>query len=123
MNVVIKQAIDFTNVYKKYIDAPIPIREAMCFKAQYPALLPGIQEGDVFVGRRLEKRIIYVGTFWWYGFPHYTPKTPGEGKTGGFCFDFSAIYRIPKIPIKRYGNISIYIICICFLVIFNRYIL
>jgi len=96
MNPVITQAIEFTNVYKKYIDAPISIREAMCHKAQYPALLPGINDGDMFAGRRLEKRIIYVGTFWWYGFPHYTPETPGEGKTGGFCFDFSAIYRIPK---------------------------
>ncbi|MCL2880039.1 MAG: hypothetical protein FWF29_07330 [Treponema sp.] len=101
LNPVIAQAVDFTETYKKYKDAPIPIREAMCFKTQYPALLPAIRDGDVFAGRRTEKRIIYVGSVWWFGLPGYTPERNAEGKQGGYCFDFSSLYTLPQNDEER----------------------
>ena len=95
MNPIISQAIDFTETYKKYKDAPVPIREAMCFKAQYPALLPEIRNGDMFVGRGNPGRIAYMGSVWWYGMPGYSPENDVFGKQGGYCYDFSALYTLP----------------------------
>jgi len=96
LNPVITQALDFTETYKKYKDAPIPIREAMCFKTQYPALLPEIREGDFFAGRRTPKRIVYIGSVLWLGMPDYTPENKIEGKQGGYCFDYSAVHTLPQ---------------------------
>ncbi|MCL2462565.1 MAG: hypothetical protein FWF44_07860, partial [Defluviitaleaceae bacterium] len=96
LNPIIAQAVEFTETYKKFKDAPIPIREAMCYKAQYPALLPEIGADDMFAGRRDMKRIAYMGSVWWFGMPGYTPERPYEGKQGGYCFDFSAVYTIPR---------------------------
>lgn len=95
MNPLIKQALEFTETYKEYIDAPIEIREALCFKAQYPALLPDIREGDVFAGHRASERLAYVGSVYWYGVPDYSPTNVVEGKQGGYCFDFTALYKMP----------------------------
>jgi len=96
MNPIISQAVAFTETFKQYKDAPVPIREAMCFKAQYPALLPDIREGDMFVGRGNPDRIVYVGSVWWYGMPGYSPEEYDVfGKQGGYCFDFSAPYTLP----------------------------
>jgi len=95
MNSAISQAIEFTEVFKKYKNAPSPIREAMCFKAQYPALLSPVRDGDVFAGRGSEKRIVYMGSVWWFAVPDYSPKFLVEGKQGGYCFDFSAPYNLP----------------------------
>lgn len=43
--------IDFTNIYRKYKNEHIAIREAMCLKAQFPAILDDIEEDDRFAGR------------------------------------------------------------------------
>jgi len=96
LNPVIAQAVEFTDTYIKYKDAPISIREAMCFKTQYPALLPDIRDGDMYAGRRTENRITYVGSVWWYALPEYTQDNIIEGKQGGYCFDFSAPYTLPQ---------------------------
>jgi len=95
INPAIAQAIEFTEVYKKYKDAPIPIREAMCNKVQYPGMLPGPKEGDIYAGRCRPRRIVHAGSMAWFGMPDYTPDNPALGKHGGFCFDFSAIYTYP----------------------------
>jgi len=100
-NPIITQAVQFTNVYKQYKDAPVPIREAMCFKAQYPALLHEICEGDMYAGRRTPRRIVYVGSVWWFGLPRYSPEYRAEGKQGGYCFDFSALYGLPQTDDER----------------------
>jgi len=96
INPVISQALDFTETFKKYKDAPVPIREAMCFKAQYPALLPEIRDSDFFAGRRTPKRVVYVGSIFWLGMPNYSPENKIEGKQSGYCFDYSAIYSLPQ---------------------------
>jgi len=96
MNPIIKQAIDFTDTYIKYQESPKPIREAMCYKTQYPALLPEIRKGDMFAGRRAEQRIIYMGSVWWFGMPGYSSRHRVEGKQGGYCFDFSAQYNLSQ---------------------------
>ena len=84
------QALHFTEVYRKHRNDPVAIREAMCLKAQYPALLAEIQEEDLFAGRRPRDRIAYVGTIWWAAFPRRGDAPFMEGKQGGYCFDFSA---------------------------------
>ncbi|HPT77571.1 MAG TPA: pyruvate formate lyase family protein [Candidatus Atribacteria bacterium] len=43
--------LHFTEVYKKYKDEHIAIREAMCLKAQFPGFLGGIEDNDLFAGR------------------------------------------------------------------------
>jgi len=96
LNPIIAQGIEFTNVYKQYKDAPVPIREAMCFKAQYPALLPAVKEGDMYAGRRSGRRATFFGPVWWSGYPNFNPKQPVEGKQGGYVFDFAAVYEIAK---------------------------
>lgn len=45
------QALEFTKTYRQYQDEPIAIKEAMCLKSQFPAVLQGIKEGDLLVGR------------------------------------------------------------------------
>jgi len=96
MNPIIKQAIDFTDTYIQHQNSPKAIREAMCYKAQYPALLQEIRDGDMFAGRRTDKRIAYIGSVWWFGMPGYSPKNRVEGKQGGYCFDFAALYDLPQ---------------------------
>jgi len=96
LNPIITQGQEFTKVYKEYKDAPPPIREAMCFKAQYPALLPEVKEDDMYAGRRSGRRATYCGPMWWSGYPDYTPENDMMGKQGGYVFDFSAVYLIAK---------------------------
>lgn len=48
---MIETAEAFTKVYKLYENEPIAIREAMCLKAQYPAILADINQGELFAGR------------------------------------------------------------------------
>jgi len=42
--------LEFTEVYQRYEQAHPAIREAMCLRVQYPALLGGIREGDFLAG-------------------------------------------------------------------------
>jgi pyruvate-formate lyase len=93
INPLITQAVEFTDAYKQHQYDPLPIREAMCLKKQYPALLAEIRDGDLFAGRRPKERIAYIGTIWWAAFPTEPNETPVEGKQGGYCFDFSAIKK------------------------------
>ncbi len=41
----------FTDTYKKYMNEHVAIREAMCLKVQFPAILGRVRPGDMFVGR------------------------------------------------------------------------
>ncbi len=43
----------FTQVFREYQHAPLAIREAKCLQVLYPALLPPIENGDLFAGRTL----------------------------------------------------------------------
>jgi pyruvate-formate lyase len=45
--------IKFTEVYRKYKDEHIAIREGMCLKVLFPDTLAPIEEGDLFAGRGL----------------------------------------------------------------------
>ena len=94
LNPIIKQAVEFTEVYKEHKDSPIAIREAMCLKVQYPDLMPLPCKNDMYAGRRAVKRLTYMGSVMWMGLPNYTPGNPALGKQGGYCFDFSALYTM-----------------------------
>lgn len=50
-NAAFELAIKFTETYKQYSGAHRAIREAMCLKHLYPAVLDGIRAGDLFAGR------------------------------------------------------------------------
>ena len=43
--------LNFTDTYKKYKNDHIAIREAMCLKAQFPAILSKILDDDLLAGR------------------------------------------------------------------------
>jgi pyruvate-formate lyase len=94
INPLIAQAAEFTQAYKQHQNEPLAIREAMCIKKQYPALLKEIRSEDLFAGRRTKDRISYVGTIWWSAFPIEPDGPINEGKQGGFCFDFSAVNKL-----------------------------
>ncbi len=51
----------FTKIFKEYKDAPIAIREAKCLQVLFPALLPPIENGDLFAGRALVMEYKGVG--------------------------------------------------------------
>lgn len=42
---------EFTDTYRKYEGAPAAIREAMCLKVQFPAVMGQMREEDLFAGR------------------------------------------------------------------------
>lgn len=58
-------ALEFTETYKRYQNDSVAIREAMCLKKQYPALLADIRDQDLLAGRRSPDRIVYTGSIWW----------------------------------------------------------
>jgi len=101
MNPIVAQAVEITNAYKKHKNEPIPIREALCNKIQYPGMLPGPREGDIFAGRCRERRIVHVGTMSFFGMPDYTPENRAAGKNGGYSFDFSAIHTMKLTDEER----------------------
>jgi hypothetical protein len=94
VNPVIQHAVRFTDTYKKYKDAPVPIREAMCLQAQYPELLPLFNENDIFVGKRAVQRILNFNSIHWNGMPGCAPGHITFGKHGGYCFDYSALHTM-----------------------------
>lgn len=97
MHPVVAQASVFTEVYKQYRNEHVAVREAMCLKTQYPALMGEIAPGDLFAGSKAEDRITYLGTIWWAMFPD----NRGPGKQGGYCFDFDALERYGHNPVNR----------------------
>lgn len=85
----VAQALAFTEAYQRHRDAHPALREAMCLRTQYPALMPPLKAGDVFAGGKAEDRIAYLGSMWWAMMPNQR----GPGKQGGYCFDFAAAER------------------------------
>lgn len=96
LNPIIAQAVEFTEVFKQHIDAPLAIREAMCLKAQYPATVGKIRPGDVLAGRRRLDRLVYVGTMWWAPPPRKVEGKWSPTKQGGYCFDFGLADEMGK---------------------------
>lgn len=78
--------IKFTDTYKKFKNDDVAIREAMCIKEQFPAILTKIEENDLFAGR--------VN----YGAVGFSPQFGGFGY---FCNEFKICDAIEK------GNISV----------------
>ncbi|MGF7141904.1 pyruvate-formate lyase [Anaerotaenia torta] len=95
INPLIIQAAEITRAYKEYENAPLAVREAMCLKKQYPALLKEIEKEGLFAGRVPKDRILYVGSIWWMAYDRTPEGVRREGKQGGYCFDFGAIDRMP----------------------------
>ena len=47
----------FTDTFRRYQDAPVAIREAMCLAAQYPEICCPIEDADLFAGR-IQPRLV-----------------------------------------------------------------
>jgi pyruvate-formate lyase len=47
----LRQALAFTEAFRRVEGSPKPLREAACLAAQFPALLLPIEDGDLFAGR------------------------------------------------------------------------
>ncbi len=92
----VAQAVEFTETYKKHIDDHVAIREAMCLKTQYPALLRDLRPEDTLAGRRPEDIIVYFGTIWWHWYPEWRRGIETAGKQGGYCVNFSAAKTCAK---------------------------
>lgn len=73
--------LEFTDTYRKYRDGHIAIREVMCLKAQFPAILTEIREHDLFAGRVK------------YGAVGFSPQFGGFGY---FCNDVAILEAIEK---------------------------
>ena len=43
--------LEFTKVYRRYRDAAVPLREAVCHAVQFPEILCPIEDGDLLAGR------------------------------------------------------------------------
>lgn len=54
--------INVTAAYKKYKNAHIAIREAMCMREMYPALPADIHKEDIFAGRLHESAVGFAET-------------------------------------------------------------
>lgn len=93
---LVAKTLAFTEAYKRHAGDPVALREAMCLRAQYPAILDDIRADDLFAGRRGKAWIAYVGTIWWAAYPSYLHGTKEEGKQGGYCYDFAAGEKLAK---------------------------
>lgn len=93
---LVAQAVDFTETYKKHQHEPIPIREARCLQAQYPAIIRDLRPEDTFAGRKPLDMIVYFGTIWWHAYPEWRRGEKVEGKQGGYCVNFSALDNYAK---------------------------
>lgn len=76
-------AIQFTETYKKFENEHIAIREAMCLKSLYPAILSEIKDYDLFAGG---SELSFVG--FRYSFR--------DGDTGYFCDKFMIAEELEK---------------------------
>lgn len=101
LNPLLSQALSFTRAYQQYEGAPIAIREAMCLKEQYPALMGDLQPGDRFAGRKADQRLLYLGTIWWSAPPIQQDGRYMPCKQGGYCFDFGLAAELECSPDER----------------------
>lgn len=60
--------LHFTDVYRQYQDSDISTREAMCLRAQFPAILTPIKEYDLFAGRVKYGDVGFSPQFGGFGF-------------------------------------------------------
>ncbi|HCE45263.1 MAG TPA: hypothetical protein DET40_17120 [Lentisphaeria bacterium] len=97
----VAQAVEFTQAYKEHKDDHVAIREAMCLKAQYPAILRDLRPEDTIAGRRPEDIIVYFGTIWWHWYPEWRKGVETAGKQGGYCVNFSAAKNCAKNDAER----------------------
>jgi pyruvate-formate lyase len=56
----------FTETYRRYQNAHVAIREAMCLRAQWPELFAPIEDGDLFAGR-VQPRLVGFSPDEWGG--------------------------------------------------------
>ncbi len=76
--------IKFTEAYKRYSHEHVAIREIMCLKEQYPAILESIAPGDLFAGR--------VG----YAQVGFTPQDGAGSDYGFYCNEEALITALEK---------------------------
>ena len=78
--------IAFTGTYQEYKDAHPAIREAMCLKVQYPAILCRILDGDQFAGRVEWPPL------------SFTPQADGNEGGFGYVFNYEKFNTLIQSP-------------------------
>lgn len=89
--------INFTKVYRENSNQHPAIREAMCLKAQFPAVLGEIEDGDKIAGRVNWGQVGFS--------PHNNPPESGYGY---YCNDLVVIDAIEKGEIPLYQRDDIW---------------
>ena len=83
----------FTDAYRQHKNDHIAMREAMCLKAQYPAICAPIQDKDLFAGRIQ------------WGLVSFSPHNghPAAASYGYYCFNEMILKAVEKgnIPIEQ----------------------
>ena len=80
----------YTQVYKQYTGGPLALRELKCLEAILPSAATPIQEGDLFVGRRVFRPLGVAPSYWnddWNGLDNVS-----------FYADFGRLERVMNRP-------------------------
>lgn len=94
---IIAHAVAFTETYKRYGKEQKSVREAMCLKTQFPAMLGELRANDHFAGRNGPRLIAYFSHQVW----NTMQDNVHDGKQGGYCFDFEAPLDAKRSPRER----------------------
>ena len=80
----------YTQVYKEYTGRPLPLRELKCLEVMLPAAAAPVQEGDLFVGRRVFRPLGVAPSYW---------NDDGDGLDNvSFYADLSRMRRVMDRP-------------------------
>ena len=80
----------YTQVYRDYTGQPLPLRELKCLEVALPAAAAPLQEGDLFVGRRVFHPLGVAPSYW---------NDDGDGLDNvSYYADFSRLERVMNRP-------------------------
>ena len=86
----------YTQVYKEYTGRPLPLRELRCLEVALPAAAAPVQEGDLFVGRRVFRPLGVAPSYW---------NDDGDGLDNvSFYADLSRLRRVMARPSQTPEN-------------------
>ncbi len=86
----------YTQIYRDYTGRPLPLRELKCLEVALPAAAAPLQEGDLFVGRRVFHPLGVAPSYW---------NDDGDGLDNvSFYADFSRLERVMNRPSQTPEN-------------------
>ena len=86
----------YTEVYRRYTGSPLALRELKCLEVALPAAAQPVQEGDLFVGRRVFRPLGVAPSYW---------NDDGDGLDNvSYYADFSRLERVMARPSQTEEN-------------------